>query len=377
VRIAVDASRAARPNPTGTERYARDLLEALVPAARGHELILYYDREPPQRLPGATTRVVSLPRLWTHVRLSLEMLRSRPDVLFVPAHVVPLVHPATVVTIHDLGYLRYRLAYTPAAWTYLFLSTRWSARVARRIVVDSWATRGDLLRHCRVDPARVDVVHLGVEPRFRPQPSDAVRQLGLEPDDYLLFVGTLQPRKNLPRLLRAYARALREAGGVRPGAEHRAGAGVPPLAIAGAAGHRADELGRLIASLGIRDHVRALGYVDDALSPALFAGARAFLFPSLFEGFGLPLLEAMASGTPVLGGNNSSMPEIVGDAGILVNAHDETAIARAILRLSTDTALRQRLRGKGLERAAQFTWERTAHLTLEALERAAAPRGRR
>ncbi len=375
MRIAVDASRAARPNPTGTERYARDLLEALVPAARGHELTLYYDREPPRRLPGATTRVVPLPRIWTHARLSLEMVRSRPDVLFIPAHVVPLVHPPTVVTIHDLGYLRYRLAYTPAAWIYLFLSTRWSARVARRVVVDSWATREDLLRHCRVDPARVDVVHLGVESRFRPQPADAVASLGLEPDGYLLFVGTLQPRKNLPRLLRAYARLVKEAlGNGRTGADTRADAGVPPLAIAGASGYRADELGRLIASLGIRDHVRVLGYVDNELSPALFAGARAFLFPSLFEGFGLPLLEAMASGTPVLGGNNSSMPEIVGDAGLLVDAHDEGAIAEAILRLATDTPLRRRLRAKGLARAARFTWERAARQTIEALERAASSR---
>jgi glycosyltransferase involved in cell wall biosynthesis len=364
VQIAIDASRSARPHPTGTERYALNLIQALAPLASRHQLTLYYDRPPPRplHLPHVSSRVVPLPRLWTHARLSFEMVRARPDVLFVPAHVVPLVHPRTVVTIHDLGYLRYRLAYRPMAWIYLLLSTRWSARAARRIVVDSWATRADLLRHCRVDPERIDVIHLGVDPAFRPMGAADLTaplgQLGLTPDGYLLFVGTQQPRKNLPRLLRAYARA-------------RLAGDLPPLAIAGGPGHRADETSALLARLGIAAHVRLLGYVDQAQLPALFAGARAFLFPSLFEGFGLPVLEAMASGTPTLAGANSSMPEIVGDAGRLVDARDDAAIAAAIQRLATDQPLRDTLRERGLARAATFTWERAARQTLDVLERAA------
>ena len=357
MRIAIDASRAARPNQTGTEAYSRHLIEALVPRATGHRLTLYYDRPPTAPIRGAATRVVPSPRLWTHARLSLEMLRDRPDALFVPSHVVPLIHPpATVVTIHDLGYLRYRLAYPAGAWIYLAVSTIWSARAAREVVVDSSATGRDLARHAGIEPARVHVVHLGVEPRFRPLPAaeiePALARLGLEPG-YLLFVGTLQPRKNLRRLLRAYGLARREAA-------------VPPLVIAGGLGHRA-------AELTWPDGARHVGYAPPADLPALYGGASAFVFPSLFEGFGLPLLEAMACGTPVLAGANSSMPEVVGDAGLLVDATSVRAIADGLIRLATDTALRENLRQRGLARAAAFTWERAARETLAVLERAAAP----
>jgi glycosyltransferase involved in cell wall biosynthesis len=303
---------------------------------------------------------VPSPRLWTHLRLSFELLRQWPDVLFVPSHVVPLVHPAaTVVTIHDLGYLRYRLAYPAAAWVYLLVSTLWSARAARQVVVDSWATRRDLVRHAGLDPRRVHVVHLGVEPRFRPfeaaELGSALGRLGLEPG-YLLFVGTLQPRKNLPRLLRAYELASREAA-------------LPPLIVAGGLGHRA-------AELRWPDGARHLGYAAPSDLPALYAGASAFVFPSLFEGFGLPLLEAMACGTPVLAGANSSMPEVVADAGLLVDAANDRAIADTLLRLCTNPDLRATLRQRGLARAAQFTWERAARETLSVLERAASPAGR-
>ncbi|HEY3108602.1 MAG TPA: glycosyltransferase family 1 protein, partial [Chloroflexota bacterium] len=320
--IAIDASRAARPRPTGTEAYSRNLLRELVPLARQHRLDLYYDRPPPLSLGGghAAERVVPLPRLWTHGRLSLELLRRRPDVLFVPSHVVPLAHPCpTVVTVHDLGYLRYRLAYRPAAWIYLLLSTLWSAQAATRVIADSAATRRDLVRHSRIDPTRVDVVPLGVEARFHPRPPRGERP-------YFLFVGTRQPRKNLARVLRAYAAARRRAP-------------MPELWIGGAAGGASYRGGALELPAG----ARVLGYVPEQELPALYAGATAVLLPSLYEGFGLPLLEGMASGVPVLGGRNSSMPEIVGDAGMLVEAEDEREIEGGLVRLATEPRLREEL----------------------------------
>jgi glycosyltransferase involved in cell wall biosynthesis len=359
--ISIDASRAGRPRPTGTEAYSRNLLRELVPLARAHRLDLYYDRPPAEPLgaPHATERVVRLPRLWTHARLSLELLRRRPDVLFVPSHVVPLVHPCpTVVTVHDLGYLRYRLAYRPAAWIYLLLSTLWSARVATRVIADSEATRRDLVRHARVDPDRVDVVPLGVDARFGRPPLGADARPDSPPrageGEYFLFVGTRQPRKNLPRLLRAYAAARRRAP-------------MPELRVVGAGGGPT-YAGR---DLALPSGARLLGYVPDDRLPALYAGASAVLLPSLYEGFGLPLLEGMASGVAVLGGANSSMPEIVGDAGLLVDAEDERAIEDALVRLATDPALRADLGARGLARARQFTWRRTAEATLAVLERAA------
>jgi glycosyltransferase involved in cell wall biosynthesis len=363
VRIAIDASRAARPNPTGTEAYSRNLIRELPAVAAAHRLTLYADRplpEPP-RSRNVDVRVVPMRRLWTHARLSWELLRSRPDALLVPSHVVPLVHPApTVVTIHDLGYLRYRLAYRPGAWIYLLLSTLWSARVATRVIADSEATRRDLVRHAGIAESRVVVVPLGVEERFRPLPSAevaaALAQIDLEPG-YLLFVGTPQPRKNLPRVLRAYASL---------------GPSAPPLVIAGGSGgrYRGQDMPALIDGLGLCGRVRTTGYVASELLPALYCGARALVFPTLYEGFGLPLLEAMACGTPVIGGANSSMPEIVGDAGLLVDAQDQGAIAESIRRLVADDALCADLRSRGLERARAYTWRRTAEQTVEVVERA-------
>lgn len=366
-RIGIDASRAARGLRTGTEHYSARLLEALGRLDRANRYTLYFNarRRPPLDLPpNFHARLIPFPRLWTHLRLSLELVRRPPDVLFVPAHVVPLHHPASVVTIHDLGYRFFPEAHPPLARRYLEWSTRWSASAARRVIVDSAATARDLSDAYGTPPQRIAVIPLGHHPRFRPLPPEEVAR-GLErlgiTRPYLLFVGTLQPRKNLRRVLDAFERL------VARGLPHR-------LVLVGQRGWLTDPLFAAIArpDAPARGRIQLTGYLPDDDLPLLYAGADALVFPSLYEGFGLPALEAMACGTPVLTSNTSSLPEVVGDAALTVNPLDTGAIARGLERLLADDSLRAALRERGLARARRFTWERTASATLAVLEEVAA-----
>ncbi len=359
--IGIDASRVARQQRTGTEQYSAYLLEALLRLPTPHRLILYFNRLPDPRpawLAGATVRVIPFPRLWTHLRLSWEMLRRPPDLLFVPAHVLPLVRPCrSVVTIHDLGYLFFPQTHTPRRRLELHWSTAWNVRVATRVIAVSQATKEDLVRRYRVPPEKVRVVHHGVAPRFRPtEDRSAPARYGL-PERYLLYLGTLQPRKNLERLLRAYARLP---------------AAAPPLVLAGGKGWYFERIAATIAELNLGSRLHLPGYIADADLPALLSAAVALVYPSLYEGFGLPALEALACGTPVIAANASSLPEVIGPAGLLVDPLDETALAEAMRRIVEDEGLRRDLRQRGLEQARLFSWERCAHETTAVLEEALA-----
>ena len=300
--IGVDASRTLPAHRTGTEQYSVALLHALMRTPNPHRWRLYAPGPPPADLlplpPAWEWQSLPFPRLWTHARLSWEMLRHAPDVLFVPAHVVPLVHPRrTVVTVHDLGYLRFPEAHPARHRRYLALSTRWSVRAARRIIAPSTATRDDLARSLHTSPERVAVVPHGVQAFVVPAESEIARTLAQHSvtRPYVLALGTVQPRKNLQSTLAAFA-AMRAAG-------------LPhTLVVVGQTGWLAQPIFAAVCERGLEDAVRFTGYVPDADLPALYAGADAFAFPSLHEGFGMPALEAMAGGTPVVAANTSSLP---------------------------------------------------------------------
>lgn len=433
--IGVDASRAAVAHRTGTETYSLHLIHALLRAGTDHTFRLYTNRPPvdgllPEGLFGrarADIRALPFPRLWTHVRLSAEMLTRPPDVLFVPAHVLPLVHPRrSVATVHDLGFLYYPEAHRPADLRYLRWSTGWNARQSAAVIADSAATKADLVRAYGIPAGKVHVVYLGgpegtghpsagVEPLpmlyhtpaqdalvtnedvQAEQPelrggsvsatqskdvstgTEASRTLGYAsaqadctavlhkygltdatneaPAPYLLYVGTLQPRKNLTRVINAFARvaARPELAGFR-------------LVLAGKQGWLYEDLVAQVERLGLAGRVQFPGYIPSADLPALLRGARAFVYPSLYEGFGLPVLEAGAYGVPVITSNTSSLPEVAGDAALLVDPHDVDAIAAAMYRLVTDDALAAELARRGQENVKRFSWQKCAAETLAVLE---------
>ncbi len=366
--IAIDASRLSVAQRTGTERYSYELLAALARVDRRRPYLLYTNGLPaalPPLGPNFTLRSLPLPRLWTHGRLGPQLAVDRPGLLFVPAHVVPIAGaPPSVVTIHDLGYLAFPEAHTARRRLELNVTTRWSLRAARRVIAISQATKDDLVRHYGADPERIAVVYHGLGPSFRPAPDPAaLARHGLQAP-YMLYVGTVQPRKNLERLIEAFAMAT---------ASHTGASGSEQpllLAIAGRRGWLSEAIDRRVAQLGLGGRVRFLDYVPDEDLPGLLSGATAFAFPSLYEGFGLPVLEAMACGAPVLTSTTSSLPEVAGDAAMLVDPTDTAAIAAALARLIADEPLRAELRARGLARAALFSWERCARETLAVLLKA-------
>ena len=395
--IGVDASRAARGMRTGTEAYSIHLIRALIATVSEHRFRLYtpiplpadiWSTLPPQQaiaaeveaprrpLPSIVdiqsadsrlqTQVIPFPRLWTHLRLAWEVRRSPPDVLFVPAHVMPLVCPVpTVVTVHDLGYLHHPESHRSFDRWYLDWTTRRHARLAAHIIADSQATRTDLIRHCDASPERITVVYPGCDESLKrvedPTTIAAARaRNGIDGCThearcgYLLYLGTLQPRKNLVRLVEAFARLEPSKRKLK-------------LVLAGKRGWQYDDLFARVRSLGLQDQVVFTGYVVDSDKAALLSGAIALVYPSLYEGFGLPVLEAMACGTPVLTSDVSSLPEVAGSAALLVNPLDTDAIAQGICRLLEDAPLRQSLIEMGYEQVRRFSWASAAQQVLQVL----------
>ena len=355
---------------TGTEAYSFHLIRAMLEAAPQQRFRLYSDRALPQELVASNAEpcVMPFPRLWTHARLSLEMLARPPDVLFVPAHVVPLIHPRTVVTIHDLGYLYFPQAHPFLTRLYLDRATRWSVQAASHVVADSQATQKDLVRRYRVPSAKITAAYPGCDENLHPVSEpfvvEGVKRLYGITGEYLLYIGTLQPRKNLVRLVQAFSN-LKHL--------HCAQARVSQisnfkLVLAGGKGWLYDQIFAEVKRLGLEGHVLFPGRVIEDDKAALISGATALVFPSLYEGFGLPVIEAMQCGTPVVCSNTSSLPEVAGDAALLIDPLDVDALAEAMARLVGNAALRRTLVERGYIQAQKFSWQACARQVLSVLE---------
>ena len=364
--IGVDASRAVSACPTGTEAYSQRVIQELLALDSRHRFRLYFRTlPPPSSFAGGELRVIPCPRLWTHMRLSWEMARCPPDVLFVPAHVLPLVHPrASLVTVHDLGYLHFPRAHPWPQRLYLDASTRWNASAAMHLLADSEATRNDLVTKYGARPEKITVVYPGVDEALVParDPVDievAKACLGIT-GDYFLYLGTLQPRKNLIRLIAAFA-----------GLEHQTRGPELTLVLAGKRGRFYSDLLAGVQRLGLEERVRFPGYVSDEDKAVLLSGALALVFPSLYEGFGLPVLEAQACGCPVIASATSSLPEVSGGAALLVDPRDTAAITAAMQRIAADRSLREALTVRGFANARRFSWAACAASILNVIERCA------
>lgn len=362
--IAIDASRTTTAQRTGTENYALQLIRSMLALESPHRFVLYFRDQPAPGLipehPCATQRVIPFPRLWTHARFAAALWQDRPDVTFVPAHTLPVWFPGkAVVTVHDLGYVYFPGAHTERSRRYLEWSTRHSVRRATRVLADSLATSKDLAAHYGVSENKIKLVYPGVDESLAPVTDAGTlaamrRRYGL-PERYLLFIGTLQPRKNIARIVQGYARWRAS----QPETD-------VALVLAGPQGWLYDPSW----TAGVTGIVMP-GYVADEDIPALYSAAEALVFPTLHEGFGFPVLEAMRCGTPVITSNTSSLPEVAGEAALLVNARSIDEIAAAIGRLMSDEALRADLVTKGFEQATRFTWQQAAERALRTLEKAA------
>jgi glycosyltransferase involved in cell wall biosynthesis len=336
--VAVDINPATREVVTGTETFTRELVTRLPVAAP--ELHWLYFASRARAGIGADVMVVPQRRLWTQVRLPLALRRAHPDLLFVPAHAIPLAWPGTTLTVvHDLAFERYPKAYSAAERSYLQLTTRWAARRCPLLIAVSESTRADLVSLYGVKPERIRVVPLGGgDGQVRPAPESRLAELGLK-GDFVLQVGRIEARKNQGAALAAIERL----DGVT-------------LAVAGP--ERDPEL---TARLRGSSRARVLGTVDRPTLELLYRSARAVVVPSLYEGFGLPVLEAMARGQVVVAARNSSLPEVGGDAALYVDDPSDTEQLAAALRTAiADDATRKRLAKAARARAATFTWERTA-----------------
>ncbi|GAB4470581.1 MAG: glycosyltransferase family 1 protein [Anaerolineae bacterium] len=367
--IGIDASRATLSRRTGTEGYSLHLIRGLIQVGDAHRFRLYLREPPPSGLfpldERVELRLIDRARLWTHTGLGPVVRRERPDVLFVPAHVIPwpgVGGVPAVVTLHDLGYLHYPDKHPLAERLYLNWSTRHSAGVARRVIAHSQATAHDLMALNGVPGDKIRVVYSGVDEQLKPVTNpEALEQvrarLGI-PGPYILHVGRVEPRKNLVRLVEAFARVRETLGDLW-------------LVLAGSVNRRYTALTARIRDLGLERQVILPGYVPDDLMAGLFSGAEVFAFPSLYEGFGFPVLEAMACGTPVVCSNTSSLPEVVGDAALTVAPTDTASLAEGLLRVLLDEALRQELVGRGFVRVRLFNWETCSRETLAVLHEAA------
>lgn len=380
--LGIDAF-SSRAEKSGVEWYTHHLLRAMQPltppewrvflyspdtpalrSRKARESDMFHSREHEAVGGGWQQTQLHWPprRAWGQVRLSWEMLRRPPNVLFVPASMIPLVHPHranekqwTVTTIHDVGFFEFPDRYAPADRRRQEIALQFALRHATIIFVPSAATKNALEKHA--SPNTLMVTPLGVDhTHYRPRDAaevPPVLQKYKITAPYVLFVGRIDAKKNLDSIVRAYA-ADRDRI-------------IPRLVLAGTLGFKAAELQALIGERNLTDRVQFLGYVPEDDLPALYAGARAFVFPSAVEGFGLPVLQALAVGTPTIAADIPALREVAGDTAVFVPPFDTAAWQRELARAATESPSQDR-RTRGMERARDFSWERCAALTWQAIQ---------
>lgn len=353
----------------GIGRYTYEIVTSLVKSSDGYRFVLFGYGESPE--PGVLDADVlaelewrEIPRRgrpreypppWEHLLYAKAVEEAGLDVFHgIDHNMTPFLSCPSIITVHDLILLVIRGPYLgPKSWLWMEAHRR-ASRKARFVIAVSENTRRDVHRVWGIPLDRIEVVHEGVSPVYRPVTddttiTDALERYGIT-KPYLMYIGGFDPRKNIGNMLLGFKRYRLSS----PGGD------VPSLVLCGDVGNHKDYLEDEIRELGLGDSVHIAGFVEDENVPALYTAARALVFVSTYEGFGLPLLEAMACGTPVLGAGVSSIPEVVGDAGVLVDPLEPDEICSGLRRLSDDAALRDELIERGIKRAGLFKWEETA-----------------
>jgi glycosyltransferase involved in cell wall biosynthesis len=364
IRIAIDAHTVGT-KLGGNESYAVNLIESLAEIDNVNQYTIYVTTSEARerfssRWPNFKVRstLPHTPLIRIPLTLSAELRKNPIDVLHVQFTAPPFCPCPVVVSIHDLSFEHLPQTFKRRSRTQLRLTVRHSARRAARILSLSQHTRRDIIETYGINPERVTAIPLAAPDHFGPITDNRELQrvrhnYGID-GDYILSVGSIQPRKNLARLVRAFASLRGEWSAAK----------LPKLVLVGKCAWLYDETLRALEETNVKDAVVLTGYVPESDLPALYSGALCFVYPSYFEGFGLPPLEAMKCGAPVIVGNRTSLPEVVGDAALSVDPFDVDAIATAIKKLINDSALRKELSVKGQTRAKQFSWRETARQTL-------------
>jgi len=370
--IGIDASRAVKNQKTGTEYYSEEIIYNLSLIDQKNDYILYSPNMPTSgkllKLPkNFTWKIMPFPRLWSQTRLSCEMLfgNPKPDVMFEPAHTIPIFcHKNSVVTLHDLGFKYYPELYTRFERFYHNWCMDFSQKHAKHIITPSQYTKDDLVKIYHLDPKKITVIYHGYNkdlyyPSNNQNPIANSQQQTTSP--YIFFVGRLEEKKNIENLVEAYA-ILRKDKSIN----HK-------LILAGKPGYNYGEIKIKIEKLPpeIKKDIIETGYVEEQKLAIMMREASIFFFPSAFEGFGLPVIEAMASGTPVVASNTTSIPEIANNAALLVDPRTPVAMADALKKIITNKAISNDLKEKGIKRASEFTWRKSAEQTLDVITKTA------
>ncbi len=387
--IGFDASRAFVNKRTGTENYSYQLLTHLakIDHENTYKVFLHPGIFDPNQLKGwpANFKFLRLNYkfLWTQVGLAGQTFIDHLDLLFVPSHTLPLVRKPglkTVMTVHDLGAEYLPQTHQLKQQLYLKLMTYYQLKSAAHLIAVSEATKRDITKKAGIPADKISVIYEGYDEKlFHPLKNDALihslTDYNLLPKTYFLFVGTIQPRKNLEQLIKAYALFLNNR--LTPDSQHpdqlqnHDPTSIPELVLAGSRGWLTEDIYSLPAKFGIGTRVKFLGYVPDKILPALYGGAIAFFFPSLYEGFGLPVLEAMACGTPVITSGVSSLPEVGGKAALYVDPNSTEEISRKMVLLASNHIPGATAAKKRFDQVKKFSWDKCAAQTLKLFQKIA------
>ena len=371
MKIGIDASRAFGKERTGTEEYSYQLIKnlAMMDTSR-HQIFLYLKKDFSINfnLPdNFQLKIISKERFWTQIGLASEMMMNKPDILFIPSYAIPQIHPAkTVVTIHGLEYRYCPECYSLKERLLLELNTRSSVKWASKIITPSESTKKDLIKFYKVDADKIKVIYHGVEksPLLRggwgcvKEVSQHTPSPSQEGNNSILFIGRLEKRKNLVNLIKAFEFFRRRHWPMSPSEK------LCKLTLVGKKGFGFAEIKKAIQDSPFKKDIVLKSYVSEEEKSELYKNADLFILPSFYEGFGLPVLEAMSYGAPVICSNASSLPEAAGDAALLINPNSPKEIAEAMKKVFSDDNLREKMVEKGFENVKKFSWEKCVRETM-------------
>lgn len=362
--IGLDGNEANVKNRVGSGQYAYAMLKELAKVKK-HDFIVYLKENPlndlPLECPNFKYKIFGPKKLWTQLALPLKLaLGPRLDLFFTLGHYGPRFSKVPyAVTIFDLSYLHYPELFNSDDLYQLTNWSKYSIKNAKHIFAISNATKDDITKNYEIDPKKITVTYMGYNQQlFKPQPKLTIEKVQTKykiKGEYIIFVGTLQPRKNIERLIEAFSGLSSKTSDLS-------------LVIIGKKGWMYDQIFTKVKKLNLESNVIFTDFIPEVDMPALISGAKLYVLPSLYEGFGIPVIEAQACGTPVVVSNTSSLPEIVGESGIKVNPNDTKSIKLGIEKVLNNLTLSSNLIKKGLKNAQRFSWQKCAKDTLEVFE---------